>query len=49
MSINIEVSIDNGRICHFNSRELLKDKYAREDTPRGQNGQMANGLKRNGR
>ena len=29
MFINIEVSIDNRRIYHFDSREILRERYAK--------------------
>ena len=44
MSINIEISIDNRCLRHFNSREMLRERYAKGEISKEQYDKMREDL-----
>jgi uncharacterized membrane protein len=44
MSINIEISIDNRCLRHFNSQEILRERYAKGEISKDQYDRMRENL-----
>jgi uncharacterized membrane protein len=44
MFINIEFSTDNRRICHFDSSEILRERYAKSEISKDRYDKMRDDL-----
>ena len=44
MSINIEISIDNRCLRHFNSQEILRERYAKREISKDRYDKMRDDL-----